>query len=217
MQSGATNFANCIQTAQTGRAVDVGLNPAALIMRCRHHWNRLLCHVDPKMQTGLVNIWEPLAQKFHRLVGDVEKHILRAGAFDLSVNRTGNNVPRRQRTTQIVAFHEVFAAIVPQAAAFASHRFRNQKRFRFGIKQTGRMKLNKLHVRNRHSGAPGYRHAVTGRDIWIRCVEINFSATTGREHDSVRTDCLHLAAIFIKDVNAEATVLRRVTDLGGRD
>src|SRR2546430_8461651 len=76
-------------------------------MRGRHDWNRLLRHVDPKTQTGLVNIWEPIAQEFHWFVGDIKKNALRPGAFDLGVNRSSHNIPRCERTASIVAFHEI--------------------------------------------------------------------------------------------------------------
>src|ERR1700731_2034718 len=123
MQSGATNFSNRVQPGKTGRAVYTGFDSSALIMRCRHDRNRLLCHVDPKAQTGLVNIRKPLAQKFHRLVSDIEKYALRARALDLRVNCARDNVPRRKRPARIVTFHEIFTAIVPKDAALTSNGF----------------------------------------------------------------------------------------------
>ena len=79
------------------------------------------------------------------------------------------------------------------------------------------MKLNELHVRDRHPRAPRHRHSVTGRDVGVRCIEINFSATAGRQHDSIRTDRLHVAAVFIENVNAQATVFGREANLGCGD
>ena len=142
---------------------------------------------------------------------------MRAGAFDLGVNRARDNVPRRKRPPRIVTFHKIFTAIVAEDAALTSNGFRNQERFRLGIKQTRRMKLNKLHVRDRHTSAPRHRHAVAGRDVGIGCVEIDFSAAAGREHDPIRSDRLHLVAVLVEDVNAEATIFSRVTDLGRRN
>src|SRR5207244_10860501 len=103
-------------------------------MRGRHDWNRLLRHVDPKTQTGLVNIWEPIAQEFHWFVGDIKKNALRPGAFDLGVNRSSHNIPRCERTASIVAFHEIFAAIVPKKSDLASNCFLNQNRFCYVLK-----------------------------------------------------------------------------------
>ena len=103
-------------------------------MRRRHHGDRLLGHVDAETQAGIVNIREPFTQKFHRLVRDIEKNALRAGTFDFRIDRTRDNVSRCERAAPVVAFHKIFAAIVPQHPALAPHRFGNQKRFCFGIK-----------------------------------------------------------------------------------
>ena len=81
------------------------------------------------------------------------------------------------------------------------------------MKQAGRMKLDELHVGDRRAGAPGHGHAVAGRDVRIGRVEINFPATAGREHDPIRANRFDLASFFIENINAEATVLRRETEL----
>ena len=110
---------------------------------------------------------------------------------------------------RMITLHEIFAAIVAQDSAFASHRFGNQKRFRFRMKQTGRMKLNELHVRDDRAGAPGHGHAVPGRDIRVGRVKINFPATAGGKHDSIGADRFDLARFFIEHVSAEAAIFRR--------
>ena len=65
--------------------------------------------------------------------------------------------------------------------------------------------------------APCHRHAVAGRDVGIGRVEINFPATAGRQHDPVRPNRFYLAGFFIENVNAEATIFRRETELGRGD
>ena len=79
------------------------------------------------------------------------------------------------------------------------------------------MELHKLHVRDRRAGPPRHGHAVAGRDVGIRCVEINLSATAGREHDSIRANRFYFACFFIQNINAKATILRRETKLGRSD
>src|SRR5438067_264063 len=79
------------------------------------------------------------------------------------------------------------------------------------------MKLNELHVRDSHARTPSHRYSVAGRDIRIRCVEINFPATASRQHDSIRTDRLHVTAVFIKNVNSKATIFGSEPDLGCGD
>ena len=63
VQTGAGHFADRVKPGQTGRAVHVGLDSAALIMRRRHDRDRLLRHVDPEAQAGLVNVRETLLQE----------------------------------------------------------------------------------------------------------------------------------------------------------
>src|SRR4029077_5962425 len=96
---------------------------AALIMRRRHHRNRLLRHVDSKSQARFVNVRETFLNELWRSVRDIQENAFRAGALDLGINRTGDYVSWRQRSACVVAFHEIFAAIVPQYSPFATHRF----------------------------------------------------------------------------------------------
>ena len=88
----------------------------------------------------------------------------------------------------MIALHEIFAPIVAQDSAFPAHRFGDEERFRFGVKQTGRMELDELHVRDHRAGAPCHRHTIARRNVRIGCVEINFPATAGGEHDSIGAD-----------------------------
>ncbi len=61
------------------------------------------------------------------------------------------------------------------------------------MKQTGRMKLDELHVGNDRTGPPGHGHAVAGRDVRIGRIEINLSATAGRQNDPVGSDRFDVA------------------------
>jgi len=80
------------------------------------------------------------------------------------------------------------------------------------MKQTGRVKLHEFHVRDRGPGAPGHGHSITSRDVWVRRVEINFSAPAGGKHDAVGSDRFNRGRIFIEDVNAETAFLRRKSE-----
>src|SRR5438552_10628158 len=158
-----------------------------------------------------------LLNKLRRLVRDIQKHTLRAGALNLGVDRTRHDVSRRQRAPRMVTLHEIFAAIVSQNSALPAHCFRNQKGFGLRVEQAGRMKLNELHVRDHGTRTPRHRYAVPRRDVRICRVEINFSATASREHDTIRADRLHLSVFFIKNVDPEATVLCRKAELARGD
>ncbi len=103
VQSGAGHFADRVKSGQRRRAIHVGLDSAALIMRRRHHRDRLFRHVDAEPQTGFVNVREPFAQEFRRLVRDIEINTLRAGALHLGVDRAGHDVARRERSLRMIS------------------------------------------------------------------------------------------------------------------
>ena len=79
------------------------------------------------------------------------------------------------------------------------------------------MKLNEFHVRNRHAGTPGHRNAIAGRDIGIRCVEINFAAAAGCQDDAVRANRFYFPGSFVEHVSAEATIFRGGANLRRRN
>ena len=85
------------------------------------------------------------------------------------------------------------------------------------MKQTGWMKLDELHVRDHRAGAPRHGYAVPGRDVRIGRVQINFSATAGREHDPVRANRFHCARFFVQNVHAQTTIFGREAELARRD
>ena len=96
-------------------------------MRRRYDRNRLLRHIDPELQTCLVNVREPLPNEFGRFVRDIQKHAFCAGALDLRVNRARYDIARSEGATRIVSFHKIFAATVTQNSAFAAHCLGNEK------------------------------------------------------------------------------------------
>src|SRR5689334_18558888 len=109
MQTGAGNLSDRVQTRQAGRAIHVGLDPPALIMRRWNHWNRLLRHVDPITKAGLVYVREALLQELSRLMGNVEVNALRPGTFHLSVDRPGDDIAWRERPSPVDLRNKVFA------------------------------------------------------------------------------------------------------------
>ena len=123
MQTRAPHFADGIQTAQTARTVNIGFNSATLVMRRRHHRNRLPAHVDPELQTSLENVREPFAQECFRFVCDIEVNALRTAAFNLGVDRARYHIAWRERTTRMISRHEIIAATVPQNPALTTDRF----------------------------------------------------------------------------------------------
>src|SRR5436309_2715922 len=74
------------------------------------------------------------------------------------------------------------------------------------MKQTRRMKLNELHICNRRTRAPSHRDAITGRNVRISRVKINFSAPARRQNDPIRADRFDIAAAFVENVDPETTI-----------
>src|SRR5437016_12210824 len=72
--------------------------------------------------------------------------------------------------------------------------------------QAGRMKLNKLHVRDGRACAISHRHTVAGRDVRIGRVEINLAATTRGQQNAARSKSLDQASSSIQHVNTHTTV-----------
>ena len=79
------------------------------------------------------------------------------------------------------------------------------------------MKLDELHICDLHAGAPRHRHTVSGRDIRIGRVQINFAATAGRQHDPVRPDSFYFTGFLVQNIRTKATVFRREAELGCGD
>src|SRR5947208_8731500 len=105
MQTGTAHFADGVQTAQTARAVDVGLDSTALIMRRRHHRNRLPAHVDPKLQTGFENVRKTFTQKRLGLMRDMQINALRTRAFARTIDRPPEHITRSPRTAELICRH----------------------------------------------------------------------------------------------------------------
>ena len=99
---------------------------------------------------------------------------------------------------------------IPPSPRTASE-MRNERRLR--MKETGRMKLDELHVGDDRAGAPGHRHAVAGRDRGVGRVEINLAAAAGGEDETIGANRFHLAGFFIEHINAEAAILGRKAEL----
>ena len=79
------------------------------------------------------------------------------------------------------------------------------------------MKLDELHVCDLGARSPRHGHPISGRDIRIGRVEINFAATAGREHNPIGTNRFYLSRSFIQNVDAKTSIFRRESDFGRGD
>ena len=88
------------------------------------------------------------------------------------------------------SLHERRAVEQPQHRALAAQRLADQEVLRLRVVQAGRVELVELHVRDLGARAVRHRHAVAGRDVGVRRVEVDLAGAAGREHRRAREDRL---------------------------
>ena len=66
-----------------------------------------------------------------------------------------------------------------EQTAFPAQRFGHQERLGIGVIQTGRMKLDELHVRHLRTRAIRHRHPVRRRHIGVRGIQIDLAGSSG--------------------------------------
>src|SRR3546814_18801320 len=96
-------------------------------------------------------------------------------AFHLEVDRTGDDVARREFGARIETRHEAIAGGAvridqAQYRAFTAQRFGDQEIARLAMEQRGRMELHEFHVRNPATGAPCHRDRSEERRVGKECV-----------------------------------------------
>ena len=69
------------------------------------------------------------------------------------------------------------------------------------------MKLDKFHIGDTASGAPGHRNAVSGRAVRIAGIEVNFARTPGRKHYFLCGKHIDVMIAAIECVKALAAVV----------
>ena len=79
------------------------------------------------------------------------------------------------------------------------------------------MKLDELHVRNRRARAIRHRHAVAGRDVGVRRVEINLAAAARGQQRHRRGEGPDAAGFFVEHISAETAVRPGLTEFLARD
>src|SRR3546814_3200123 len=90
------DFADRIEHVYIGVCGKIGQHAAASEMCGRHDWNRLIADVESERQAVRVNTRKVVLDEVRRLVRDVEIHMTQTQAFHLEVDRTGDDVARRE-------------------------------------------------------------------------------------------------------------------------
>ena len=76
--------------------------------------------------------------------------------------------------------------------------------------QAGRVELDEFHVGHGRTGATRHGHTVTGGDIGIGRVEIDFATAPGGQESDRRGEGLDAAGPLVQHVSAEAPVVAHV-------
>ena len=123
-------------------------------------------------------------------MSDIQIDARSTGAFDFLVDGTGDNVPRRKRATGIDFFREILSLRIDENPTLATDCLANEERTRLGpsrtgIVETGRVKLDELHVSYRRPSPPAECDGITGRGVGIGRVEIDLPTATCGQNDSV--------------------------------
>ena len=132
MQAGVGDFADGVEVLDVGAPRQIGRDTAAGVVRTRRNRNRLLRHVDAEFQTFGIDVREVFVQKLCGQMRHVEVDAFNAVFLHLKVNRTRDDVTRRQLATLVMVEHETVAGLSvfarqAQNAAFATQRFGNQE------------------------------------------------------------------------------------------
>ena len=150
---------------------------------------------------------------FRILMRHIKAHMIDSMNFHLVINRTCYNVTRGERKTRIIFLHKLLAVGQTQDASVSTHSFGNEVcRMRlFGIKQTRRMELNKLHIFYYTFSTIDHRYTITSSYLGVRRSCINCTCTT-RCHQRDSTEiCIYLLCIGIKDVCSVTLYIWRAT------
>ena len=212
VEARASDFANRKEAPDGGFAIHISIHASALVVGGGHDRNGGFRNIQTGPEAGLVDGRKAGLDEVCRFVCDVEVDTLGAAAFHFGIDGTGHNVARSEFLLWVLVLHETPSALIDQNASLAANGLRNQERFDRGMVKAGGMELDELHIRDHRTGAPRHRHAVAGRDIGVRGVEVDLPTTAGGEHGDIAAEGFHHAGGLVENIDSEAAVLAGVTE-----
>jgi hypothetical protein len=187
----------------------MSVRPSTLVMGGGHDGNEVLGDVDAELEAVGINVGEPVNYKTRGFCGDVQKHAVGPALFHFAVDGPSHDVARGEGFERVITVHEGLAGGIAQNAAFAAHRFADEKGFGGGMIEAGGMELNELHIGHGGPRAIGHGDAVAGGDVGIGGVKIDFAAAAGGQEDKGGGEGLDPVCGFVKHISAQAAVARR--------
>ena len=197
------------EARQRGLTVDTGLDAPTEIVGRRHHGHQVAGHVEAEPQAFPVDRREPPLQELLRAVADVQVHAQGTRGFHLVVDRSRNDVTRRESAPAVVFVHELVPVRIHELRALAAYRFTNKERLRLRMVEACGMELDEFHVLDRHPGPPRHGHPVAGGDVRVARVEIHFAAPARRHHNIGRTYRHYLTRVPLEHIGSRTPAVVR--------
>ena len=123
MQSCTGTFTGCIQMLNRCTPPLIGFNTTATVMCCRCHRYHMLCYINTKAFTLLINIREVMNKFFQIHMTAIEPHMFGTVDLHFTVNCPCNNITWCKIFTFIVPFHKCFTLMVTQNTTISTYCF----------------------------------------------------------------------------------------------
>ena len=95
VKPGARHFTDRIEPADVGAPLQIRDDPPASVVGRRNHGDRIGRHVDTEGEADPVDVGKTLLDEGRALVRDVEEYVFISCAFELSVDRPGDDIAGR--------------------------------------------------------------------------------------------------------------------------
>ena len=169
--------------------------------------NRVLGDIDAQGQTSAVDVGKTLLEEPGIQVADVEENAVIPRRLHFRIYGARNDIAKGQIFQRMIFLHESPATAVYESSPFASDRFGDEKVFRRRMVEARWMKLNEFQVRKLSACLVGYGEPVSGGDVRIAGIEIDFAGPARAQQHGVRRKRVDLVCGCVEDVGAPANVL----------
>jgi hypothetical protein len=181
VKSGARALTSYVEILDIRPSELITHDTTAQVMRGGNDRNRLLGDIETELQTPLVDGRKVILDKIRGSMRDIEKHVIISPTLHLIVDSPGDNIAGRELKLRVIPLHERLPVHAPELSTLSSHRFGDEKAFRLRVVETGRMKLEELHVGDPSARSVAHRDTVSRRDVGIGGIEVDLSRSA-RSH-----------------------------------
>lgn len=213
VQAGAPGFADGVEVADIGAAVEIGVHAAASKMRGGHDGDRLARTIYAVAKAAFVDVGETLADELGLQRGEIEEHARLAAGGQLLLDRAGDDITGRERTAGMHAVHETLALGVDEHAALAAQGLGDEEARGVFLGEDRRVKLDVFEVDEARAHAIRHRDAVAHAAGLVGRVQENLPEAAGGEDGFLGDDGYGLAGGRVEHVGPETG--ERLVFVGG--